>query len=155
MRVPNPKHLERLIDVINNSPYFELLSMRVREIGVGYSLVEIDFGEKHLQPFRIVHGGVLASLIESATSWAIFYGVEDENAGLTTVDLKLNYLAPAISGKAIAEGRQIKLGKTLGYAEAKVTDVTGKLLAHGTSTLMILPGKTPAPDPTFPPKFRE
>jgi uncharacterized protein (TIGR00369 family) len=155
MKTPNPEHVERLISVINSSPYFALISMQVLEIGVGYSLLGIDLKEKHLQPFGQVHGGVFASVIESATSWAIFYGIEDENGGLTTVDLKLNYLAPAISGKAMAKGRQIKIGQTLGYAEAQVTGENGKILAHGTSTLMILPGKAPIAEPRFPPKFLE
>jgi uncharacterized protein (TIGR00369 family) len=60
-----------------------------------------------------------------------------------------------VSGKLIAKGRQIKIGKTLGYAEAEVTDENGKLLAHGTSTLMILPGKALAADPPLPAKFIE
>jgi uncharacterized protein (TIGR00369 family) len=72
---------------------------------------------------------------------------------MTSVDLKLNYLAPAESGKLVAEGRQIRLGKTLGYAEAKVTSESGKLLAHGTSTLMILHGKGSMADLSFPSKF--
>lgn len=155
MKSPNPKHVQRLIDVINESPYFVLLSMRVLEIGAGHSLLEIDLEKNHLQPFGIVHGGVLASMIESVTTWALFYGIEDEQGGLTTVDLKVNYLAPAVSGKVRAEGKQIKLGRTLGYAEARVTDHTGRLLAHGTSTLMILPGKAPVADPPFPSKFLE
>jgi len=153
MKNPNPEHVERFISVINSSPYFQLLSMKVREVGMGYCVLEIDLERKHLQPFGIVHGGVLASVIESVTSWALFYGIEDENDGLTTIDLKLNYLSPAVSGKAIAEGRQIKLGKTLGYAEGQVKDESGKLIAHGTSTLMILPGGAPVADPPFPPKF--
>jgi len=72
---------------------------------------------------------------------------------ITTIDLKLNYLAPAVSGNAIAKGKQIKLGRTLGYAEASVEDESGKIIAHGTSTLMILPEKAPVADPPFPPKF--
>jgi len=153
MKTPNPVHIERLISIINSSPYFQLLSMKIREIGVGYSILDIDFDKKHRQPFGIVHGGVFASIIESVTSWAIFYGIEDENGGLTTIDLKLNYLAPAVSGNAIAKGTQIKLGRTLGYAEARVEDESGKIIAHGTSTLMILPEKAPVADPPFPPKF--
>ncbi|MDO9227937.1 MAG: PaaI family thioesterase, partial [Syntrophales bacterium] len=62
-------------------------------------------------------------------------------------------LAPTVSGKLIAKGRQIKLGKTLGYAEATVNDQNGRLLAHGTSTLMILPGNGLAMDRPLPPKF--
>jgi uncharacterized protein (TIGR00369 family) len=69
--------------------------------------------------------------------------------------LKLNYLAPAVSGKLIASGRQIKVGRTLGYAEASVADQQGKVLAHGTSTLIILPGKAIETDPPLPPKFLE
>lgn len=155
MRTPNPEYVARLLDVINSAPYFELISMKIREIGVGYSLIETDLDKKHLQPFDLVHGGVFASLIDTAASWALFYGIEDQHAGLTSVDLKLNFLSPAASGKLITKGRQIKMGKTLGYAEAQVTDETGKILAHGTSTIMILQGKAPAADPPFPPKFIE
>ncbi len=155
MKKPNPDHVKRLADTINNSPYFELISMKILDIGIGYCDLEIDLEKKHLQPFGIVHGGVFASIIESVTCWALFYGIEDENGGLTTIDLKLNYLAPASSGKVMAKGRQIKIGKTLAYAEGQVTDEMGKLLAHGTSTLMILPEKAPVVDPPFPPKFLE
>jgi uncharacterized protein (TIGR00369 family) len=96
---------------------------------------------------------VFASIIDAAAFWSIFYNIEDPNAGATTVDLKLNYLAPAVSGKLIAKGTQIKLGKTLGYAEARVTDGEGRLLAHGTSTLMILPNNSLVLDRLLPSKF--
>lgn len=153
MNTPNPEHVERLINAINASPYFQLLEMRVLEMGVAYSVVEINLARQHLQPFGIVHGGAVASLIESATSWAVFYEIEDESAGVTTVDLKVNYLAPATAGRAIARSRRIKLGRTLGYADAEVTAEGGGILAHGSSTLMILAGKAPRMDAPFPPKF--
>ena len=153
MKTPNPEHIERLKGVINSAPYFRLLSMRISEIGVGYSIAEIDLADKHLNPFGGVHGGVFATIIDSAASWAMFYGIDDENAGLTSVDLKLNYLGPAISGKMIAKARQIKLGQTLGFADCKVHEGTGRLLAHGTLSVMVLPGGAPSADPPFPPKF--
>jgi uncharacterized protein (TIGR00369 family) len=152
---PNPEYINRLNQLVNRSPYFELLSMRIIDIGVGFSVLEIDLSQKHLQPFGFVHGGVFASIIDAAAYWAVFYDIEDQNAGATTVDLKLNYLAPAVSGKLIANGRQIKLGKTLGYAEAKVTAENGKILAHGTSTLILLAGKGLTSDPPLPLKFKE
>ncbi len=155
MKIPNPKHAEKLISLVNSCPYFTLISMKIVEIGLGYARLEIDLAKKHLQPFGLVHGGVFATIIDSAASWALFYGIEDHDAGLTSVDLKLNYLAPAVAGKLIARGRQIKIGKTLGYAEAEVADQTGKMVAHGTSTIMILPGKSPVADLPFPPKFME
>lgn len=64
-----------------------------------------------------------------------------ENDGLVNVDLKLNYLKPVESGSLTARGKALRNGKSLSYAEASVFDKSGDLLAHGTSTLMALPGK--------------
>jgi uncharacterized protein (TIGR00369 family) len=153
MRQINPDHVQRLVQSINAAPYFQLLSMKIRELGLGYSIVEIDVSENHLNPFGGVHGGLFSSIIDSAASWALFYGIEDETAGLTSVDLNLSYLSPGIGGKLIAKGSQIKLGRTLGYADCKVTDANEKLYAFGTLTVMILPGKAPILDPPCPGKF--
>ena len=154
MKMLNPAYVERVNQLINDSPYFKLLSMTIAEAGIGFSRLEIDLAQKHLQPFGFVHGGVFASIIDAAAFWALFYEIEDPAAGATSVDLKLNYLAPAASGKLIANGRRIRLGKTLGYADAAVTDERGRLLAHGTSTLMILPGSNQLViDQPLPPKF--
>jgi uncharacterized protein (TIGR00369 family) len=153
MMNPNPEYIERVNRLVNRSPFFELLSMKIIDIGPGFSVVEIELSQKHLQPFGFVHGGVFASIVDAAAFWAVFYQIENQNAGATTVDVKLNYLAPAVSGKLIAKGRQIKLGKTLGYAEAEVSTESGKLLAHGTSTLILLPGKGLTADPPLPSKF--
>jgi uncharacterized protein (TIGR00369 family) len=149
----NAAYIKRVNQLINRCPYFKLLSMKIKDVGPGFSILEIDLSEKHLQPFGMVHGGVFASIIDAAAFWALFFDIEDQKAGATTVDLKLNYLAPAASGKLIAKGRQIKLGKTLGYAEAEVTNTNDKILAHGTSTLIILAGKGLDIDPPLPPKF--
>jgi uncharacterized protein (TIGR00369 family) len=154
MKILNPAYVERVNQLVNDSPYFKLLSMAIQEAGIGFSRLEIDLAQKHLQPFGFVHGGVFASIIDAAAFWALFYEIEDPAAGATSVDLKLNYLAPAASGRLIANGRRIRLGKTLGYADAAVTDERGRLLAHGTSTLMILPGSNQLViDQPLPPKF--
>ena len=155
MKKLNPDYIKRIREIVTTSPYFELLSMELVDVGLGYSSLEIDVTRKHLQPFGMVHGGVFSSIIDAAAFWAVYPGIEDPAAGMTTVDLKLNYLAPAASGKLIARGRQIKLGRTLGYAEAQVVNQDEKILAHGTSTVIILPGKALKTDPPLPPKFIE
>ena len=155
MKTPNPEYIRRIIEIVNTCPYFKLLSMKLMDVGVGYASLEIDLAKKHLQPFGMVHGGVFASIIDAAAFWSVYFGIEDPAAGLTTVDLKLNYLAPAISGKLLVSGRQIKVGRTLGYAEARVVDPSDTVLAHGTSTLIILPGKAIKSNPPLPAKFIE
>lgn len=154
MRNLNPQYVEAVSALVNRCPYFTLLSMSIRDIGIGYSLLDIDVQNKHLQPFKAVHGGVFASIIDAAAFWAVFPEV-DENVGMTSVDLKVNYLAPAQSGKLIARGRRIKLGKTLSLGEAEVINQENTILAHGTSTLMVLRNLGGAFKHSLPPKFIE
>ena len=150
---PNPDHIRRLQQVVNRSPFPELLSMRMADIGVGYAVMEIDVETKHMQLLGAVHGGVLATLIDTVTFWSVYYGIDDPDAWLTSVDLKLNYLAPAMTDKLIAKGTQKKIGKTLCYASAEVVNSEGHLLAHGASTLMILHDINLQVDEPMPTKF--
>lgn len=154
MRKINPDYVRVVSEETNRCPYFTLLSMRIVGLEIGESHLEINVQEKHLQPFAIVHGGVFASIIDAAAFWAVYTDVE-EDVGMTTVDLKLNYLAPTASGKLIARGRRIKLGRTLGLGEAEITDEAGRLLAHGTSTLMVIPVMPFASTAPLPKKFIE
>lgn len=151
-RTLNPDYLEALLRVVNRCPYFTLLSMEIQGLEWGTSLVGLDLREKHLQPFGKVHGGVIASVVDAAVFWAVFTQVEDDK-GLTTVEVKLNYLAPAQSGRLLARGRSIKIGRSLGLGDARVFDADGKLVAHGTSTVMILPELLLTGDPALPSKF--
>ena len=154
MQQINPAFTERLYSMINSSPYPVLLSMTVREIEIGRCTFEINIDEKkHWQPYGIVHGGVIASLIDTATFWSVYLNLEGESTGLVNVDLKLNYLAPVVTGKLVVIGEQIRLGKTLGLAEARVTDERGTLIACGLSTLMVIPGKNLKSDSPMPSKF--
>jgi uncharacterized protein (TIGR00369 family) len=152
MRKLNPDYLFAVRKFINNCPYFRLLSMNVLELSPGHALMEAVVEEKHLQAFGFVHGGALASIIDTAAFWSAFCDL-DENTGITTVDLKLNYLAPVKEGKLIARGKRLKMGKTLGLGEAEILNGDGKLIAQGTSTLIVLPGFGFANNPDLPPRF--
>lgn len=73
----NPKHIEALLALINHSPYFELLSMRVCQLDVGYSRVELDLSNQHMNPFGAIHGGVYSSIIDTAAYWSAYCEVDD------------------------------------------------------------------------------
>lgn len=153
MRRLNPGYVEGIRSATNGCPYFSLLSMKIVDLELSRSLLEIDLGQKHLQPFGQVHGGVFSSIVDAAAWWAVFTEA-DEDMGMTTVELKLNYLAPASGrGKMIARGRSIKLGRTLGLGDAEIIDEEGKLLAHGTSTMMVIPKLGLGNFAGLPPKF--
>ena len=148
----NPRWVEIVLDQVNRCPYFALQSMQILELTPGHARMEIDLERKHLQPFGLVHGGVFSSLIDAAGFWAAFTETPD-HTGMTTVELKVNYLAPATTGRLIGLGRTIKTGRTLHLAEARVEDDTGRLLSHGTVTLMTLPDLPLVDLDNLPPKF--
>jgi uncharacterized protein (TIGR00369 family) len=134
----NPRYTEAVAMLVNRCPYFLLLSMEIKDLQWGTCFLEVELGEKHLQPFGKVHGGAIASVVDAAAFWAVFPLVE-KGMGLTTVEMKLNYLAPAEKGKLVAQGRSIKMGRTLALGETYVRNGEGALVAHGTATMMVVP----------------
>ena len=136
----NPEYLAGLYHIVNTSPFPSHLPMRLVAMEWDRAVVELEVAACHLQPFGIVHGGVIATLIDTATFWAAF-GSLPEDSGLVNVDLKLNYLSAVKSGRLVATGRLIRGGRTISYAEASIVGPAGEMVAHGTSTLMVLPGK--------------
>jgi len=155
----NPDHVDAVINAINQGPFFKHLSMNVKEIGIGYSIVELKVGTDHLNPFGGIHGGAYASVIDTAAYWAAYCEI-DERVGLISIDLKIDYLAPINDGIIISKGRSIKIGKSMCLAEANATDEDGKWLAHGTSKMMVTKGLQTIEDAfiftgskALPPKF--
>jgi uncharacterized protein (TIGR00369 family) len=137
---PNEEYIKKLIEKVNTSPFPNHLRMKLVSISLDQATVRLETGQCHLQPFGMVHGGVMATLIDTATFWSAFLRLP-EDAGLVNIDLKLNYLKSITSGVMITEGRCIRTGRSINYAEASVMDKEGNLIAHGTSTLMVLSGK--------------
>jgi uncharacterized protein (TIGR00369 family) len=139
-RVFNPQYRERLFAQIDDAPFVRHMGMRITDLAWGQATFEMTAAGFRLQPFGVVHGGNIATLIDSATFWACFLSMDSDEDGLTSVDLKLNYLAPARVETLRCIGTLIKAGKTVSYAEAAVRAADNRLIAHGTSTLMRLPG---------------
>lgn len=115
---------------------------------LGFTLAEVDDGravfigepsDRILNPLGIVHGGYALTLIDSCTGCAA-HTTLSPGVGYTTVETKVNFvraITPS-TGQVRAEGRVVARGRTIITAEGTLTDSKGKLLAHGTSTLMVL-----------------
>src|SRR5262245_51284226 len=117
-RVLSSVYRERLFALIDGAPFVKHMGMRITDIAWGSAAFELEAADYRLQPFGVVHGGNIATLIDSATFWACFVAMGSDDDGLASVDLKLNYLAPAHCETLRCSARMIKEGKTLYYAEA-------------------------------------
>lgn len=69
MKRINPEWVKAVQSGVNPCPYFDLQSMRIVDIAWGWARVEIELGRKHLQPFGVVHGGVIATIADAAGFW--------------------------------------------------------------------------------------
>lgn len=120
-------------------PIAVLLGMWITEVGEGRVVFAAEPGEYHYNPLGTVHGGVAATLLDSAMGCTV-QSVLPAGTTYTTLELKVNYLRPLTSktGVVYCEGKIIHVGGRIATAEARLTDETGKLYAHGTTTCIIL-----------------
>ena len=137
---PNPAYVQAIQQSVHTAPYPALIGMTIEALDFDSCRIDLTLRHDHLQPFGIVHGGVLATLIDTATFWAAFMRLP-EDAGLVNVDLKLNYLKAVSRGHLRAHGQCLRAGRQISYTVASVFDDANELVAHGTSTMMALPGK--------------
>lgn len=121
------------------APIGGTLGFRLVEVEPGRAVFEGEPGPNLLNPLGAVHGGFALALIDSATGCSVHTELE-AGVGYTTVETKVNFVRPIIAGmgKLRCEGRVLSRGRTIATAEARLTSADGKLLAHGTSTLIIL-----------------
>ncbi len=114
------------------------LGARLGRVEPGEVDVGLDVGPQHLNLFGTMHGGLVATLADTAMGLAMLTALEAGTTHLTT-SLGVTFLAPGRAGVVTARGRVLKHGRRFGYAEADVVDETGGLLARATATFTILP----------------
>lgn len=132
-----PLNLRELIHRGENSPFYKLLNMIIEEVGNNYSRLSINIEKKHIQFLQTVHGGVMASLADSAAAWAI-YGSNNLEDKPVTVEMKINYLKPVRSGTLIAEARIIHEGSRIFVSEVEIKNSEGFLVAKSLVTYYLL-----------------
>ena len=121
------------------APIGDTLGFRLVEVEKGRALFEGTPGPHLLNPLGAVHGGWALTLIDSACGCAVHTEL-DAGIGYTTVETKVNFTRPIDpdGGPVRCEGRVLSRGRQIATAEAFLRSADGKLLAHGTSTLIIL-----------------
>jgi uncharacterized protein (TIGR00369 family) len=122
-------------------PISETLTFWLVEIGDGFAAFEGEPGDHLLNPMGTTHGGWAMTLIDSATGCA-GYSLTPAGAGFRTIETKVNLSRPITSetGRVRAEAHVVSQTRQIISTEARVTSRDGRVLAHGTSTLMVVSG---------------
>jgi uncharacterized protein (TIGR00369 family) len=119
-------------------PVMNLLGMDRFEADPGRVTVYLTPQEFHYNPLGSVHGGVLATLLDTATGCSV-HSTLPAGIGYTSVDLNTKFLRPVTvgSGQLRCEGSVLSKGRRTALAEARLTDAAGRLVAHATSTCLL------------------
>ena len=123
-------------------PIASLMGFELVAVEEGRAVFAVTPEEFHYNPIGVVHGGLAATLLDSAMGCAV-HSTLPAGTGYTTLEVKVNF-ARAITrdtGRVVCEASLIHRGRTVATAEGRVTaEATGKLLAHGTTTCLLFSG---------------
>ncbi|MFD0304965.1 PaaI family thioesterase [Streptomyces sp. NPDC127119] len=121
-------------------PIAAALGFALEEVEPGRAVFVLEPGEEHYNPIGSVHGGVYATLLDSAAGCAV-QSLLPEGMAYTSLDLSLKFLRPITvdTGKVRAVGTVLNSGRRTALAQAELLDSTDRLLAHATSSCLLFP----------------
>jgi uncharacterized protein (TIGR00369 family) len=111
--------------------------MRIDEVKADYARLSVEINDRHTQFLRTVHGGVIASLADSAAAWAI-YGSGNLKGVPVTLEMKINFLKPIKSGRLVAEARNLHKGSNIFVSDVDVRSDKGDLIAKSLVTYYLV-----------------
>lgn len=130
---------------VGSSPFHAAMGISVASVRDGAVDLRLDAGPDHANLHGTVHGGVLATLADTAAGLAVRSAIAP-GSGHVSVNLDVQYLAPARPGTLLATGRVLRLGRRIAFAEAEVTDADGTTLARAQVTVAVSPPPEEEPE---------
>lgn len=121
-------------EFINQEGFIKENNIKLEELKENYSKISLEIEDKHLNPYGIVHGGILFALADTAMGIA----ARTKNENVLTVNAQIDYLKPAKTKKLYATASSIKIGHTLSVYKTEITDENDKLIAICTGTFIFL-----------------
>ena len=125
--------LRRVQKALSTVPYAKLLGIKLEEISPGTATLSLRVRRELTQNHGVVHGGAIASIVDTATAFAIISLLEPAEI-VTTVDLAISFLRPVTQGRLTAIAKVIRAGRRLFVVSADVFDAQTKLIATALST---------------------
>jgi uncharacterized protein (TIGR00369 family) len=118
--------------------WMETLGARITESEPGRVVLELMSGPQHRHGGGVVQGGVIAQIADAAMGMSLAT-LQPDGIWNTTIELKINFIRPAVEGRLRAVGRVVEMGETLLFSEADVLDEAGRLIARASSTCLPVP----------------
>jgi len=128
---------QRVEQAFADVPFAKLLGIEVVEMERGVAVLRLDVRDELRQNNGIIHGGATASLIDTASAFAILTVLEP-NQTTTTVDLTIHYLRPLVKGRAQARARVLRAGRRVIVVAVDVLDEAETLAATALTTYLRL-----------------
>jgi uncharacterized protein (TIGR00369 family) len=121
------------------APMLELLGMRLLEVNEGRVVFGVEPAESHYNAMGVAHGGLAATLLDSALGCAI-NTLAPAGTVYTTLELKVNFTRPIRrkTGPLRCEAHVVHMGSRVATSEGRVIDARGKIYAHGTTTCIVV-----------------
>jgi uncharacterized protein (TIGR00369 family) len=121
------------------APIGRLIGMDVESLEVGRAEFSLMPGPQHYNPIGMVHGGIAATVLDSAMGCAV-HSTLPAGARFTTLDLNIHYTRAmtADTGRVVAIGETVHVGGRTATAEGRLLDEAGNVLAHGTTTCLVM-----------------
>lgn len=124
---------------IRPTPFGELLGLEILEAEDGVASVRLALDERVRNRRGVAHGGAVASLLDSALGAAVISAIEPRE-WCGTLQLSIQYVAPARRGPLTAAGRVVRRGRRVAFAEGEARDARGRVVAGAHGTWTIWPG---------------
>ena len=125
--------------------FFKLMGFELVEVEPGRARLAMSWRADLCQPAGIMHGGAIASLVDTAIAHSIlltpaYMEAHKQGGRIVSLDLRIKYLRPVSAGKIFCNARVTRLGRQIIHAVADVTDGEGKEIASGDSIYMLVAG---------------
>lgn len=135
----DPELEQKIRGRLAESAFAHWMGFRLAALGAGESEIRFTLEPHHLNPGRIAHGGVIASLLDAAIGIALRSRLPRDREHVT-VHLDVQYLTPVREGALVARGSCVRAGSRTGYGEAELLTEDGRLVAKGSATFLVVPG---------------
>lgn len=130
------KYLEQVRDLVNRSPYYQLLGIEIVKMRKGHATLQIRFRKELTHALGRMHGGAIASLADSAVAMALITLV-DPSDRITTIEFKVNFVAPVEAGRLTAQAKILHRGGKTAVGDVEVLNEKGTLVAKVIATYSI------------------